>query len=81
MKRGKSRKHRYGSGKKNITLRELYDKYNGTCQGPCGRHIPFNEATREHYVPRSLGGSNKRKNLKLYCWSCNQLKADAMPRV
>lgn len=83
MKRGRKRRQRYtrNKGRRNITLRDLYNKYNGTCQGPCGRQIPFSEATKEHYIPRSRGGSNKRQNLKLFCWNCNQIKADAMPRV
>jgi 5-methylcytosine-specific restriction endonuclease McrA len=60
---------------KKLTLVELWKKYNGECQG-CYRHISLAEATRDHKTPLSKGGSNKRKNIQLMCFTCNQIKAD-----
>lgn len=31
--------------------------------------------TIDHRVPRSLGGSNDRDNLRPCCWRCNQVKS------
>ena len=67
------KRHRYTS--KGVTIRALWQKYNGVCQG-CHRHIDIGEATRDHKHPKSRGGSNKRKNLQLMCRLCNQIKAD-----
>jgi 5-methylcytosine-specific restriction endonuclease McrA len=71
--KGKKRS-RYTS--KGMTLRELWLKHNGVCQG-CSRHISMCEATRDHKRPKSRGGSNKRKNLQLLCYSCNQIKGNS----
>jgi len=37
----------------------------------CKKWISFEEATIEHVQPRSLGGKNNKKNLKLACRPCN----------
>jgi hypothetical protein len=37
---------------------------------------PGAQRTLDHYMPRSLGGSNEPKNLRLACYSCNHAKAD-----
>lgn len=39
-----------------------------------------NGATVDHVIPRSLGGGNRIHNLKLACRSCNEAKANMMPR-
>jgi len=70
-KRSNIKRHRYTN--KGVTLRELWNKYNGVCQG-CYRHIDISEATRDHKRPKIRGGSNKRKNLQLLCYLCNQVK-------
>jgi len=36
-------------------------------------------ATLDHYIPRSKGGHNGRRNLVLACLPCNSDKADMMP--
>lgn len=35
-----------------------------------------NTVTRDHIVPRSAGGSSKRRNIALACELCNQAKGD-----
>lgn len=37
------------------------------------------EATVDHVIPRSRGGSNKMSNLVTACVPCNQGKADKLP--
>jgi len=45
----------------------------------CGRQIAPYEATVDHYIPRALGGSNRKENLKPACRPCNQAKGDKLP--
>jgi hypothetical protein len=35
--------------------------------------------TRDHVVPRALGGSNRASNMAWACYECNQLKGDMSP--
>ena len=37
-----------------------------------------NNLTREHIIPKSLGGSRKRMNLGYACIDCNQTKDDLL---
>jgi hypothetical protein len=51
----------------------------GNCCYYCGR--PFTKkrpATIDHFVPRSRGGSNDLRNLRLACIECNHRKADGV---
>lgn len=64
------------SSRGKVSLQELYRRDGGVCS-KCDRHISINEATRDHTKPRSKGGSNKRANMKLMCYQCNQIKADS----
>jgi 5-methylcytosine-specific restriction endonuclease McrA len=81
----RSRKHikryRYSSKGKptRISLQEIYQRDNGICAG-CGFPVDYSQATRDHRIPKSRGGSNKLKNLQLMCRSCNQFKADTLVR-
>lgn len=35
---------------------------------------PKSYATIEHVIPRSKGGTNAQTNLKLSCWTCNNVR-------
>ena len=61
-----------------VSLKSLYKHYRGVCQY-CMRDIPFHEATRDHYHPKSKGGTDHDFNLVLACKRCNRLKGDAFP--
>ncbi len=61
-----------------VSLRTLYKLYKGVCQY-CLREIPFSEATKDHYYPKSKGGTNHEFNLVLACKRCNRIKGDAFP--
>jgi len=30
--------------------------------------------TKDHKIPKSLGGTDDEKNMQVCCWTCNQLK-------
>ena len=42
-------------------------------------YCPGPAETRDHYVPRSKGGSNDLDNLRPACRPCNSIKGDMMP--
>lgn len=37
--------------------------------------------TKDHIIPKSLGGSNNKKNYQLYCVDCNADKADTIDNL
>lgn len=45
------------------------------CKAILGEH----EATLDHKIPRSMGGTNEASNLLLSCRQCNKKKSDLMP--
>lgn len=55
----------------------LCNLYRGLC-AYCGRHIGM-RGTVDHYVPKALGGTNERSNLRWCCFECNRDKADMPP--
>jgi 5-methylcytosine-specific restriction endonuclease McrA len=61
--------------KNNKINRDLYNKYGGRCVY-CGNPVTFQEATKDHRVPKSKGGGNFKYNLLLACKDCNQYKGD-----
>ena len=70
---------------KGITLKKLFDKYNGVCQ-ICGEPCDYNDyyirangvfvagdkyPSKDHIVPLSMGGKHSWKNLRLAHRNCN----------
>jgi 5-methylcytosine-specific restriction endonuclease McrA len=56
-----------------ILTRDLY-----TCQY-CGNKLSNSTGTRDHIMPKSLGGPNSWSNLVACCWPCQEKKADRHP--
>lgn len=71
---------RTGSLQRKIPLTRLYDRCGGICY-LCKRHIPVEEATRDHHLPAVLGGPYEWYNFRLACVSCNQKRAQGLDRV
>jgi 5-methylcytosine-specific restriction endonuclease McrA len=46
----------------------------------CLREYPLSEATRDHKIPRSRGGSSDQRNLVLCCGECNSQKGSLTPQ-
>lgn len=61
-----------------LSLKDIYNLYKRTCQY-CLKKIPYSEATRDHYFPKSKGGTNLDINLVLSCKSCNAKKDSLFP--
>lgn len=57
-----------------------YKKYRGRC-AYCQRKLEKDEATLDHIVAVSLGGSNSRSNLALACLECNRTKGNTTPQL
>jgi hypothetical protein len=47
------------------------------CRSPL--MVPASSFTTDHYLPRALGGSDKKWNKVASCRPCNEAKADALP--
>lgn len=62
-----------------LTQRNLFSRDNQTCQY-CGRHkteLRKNEKlTRDHVLPRDLGGKDEWENVVAACNTCNNKKAN-----
>lgn len=46
----------------------------------CGKQLTYEDATLDHVIPRSRGGSGALNNLVTACKPCNQWKDDKMMR-
>ena len=55
--------------------RKLWVDQDRRC-GWCGKEIAFADATIEHLLPLSAGGSNYITNLICACWQCNHIRKD-----
>ena len=53
---------------------EIFGRDNWVCQY-CGERIIEKNATLDHYLPRSKGGTNDKANLKTCCLVCNGIKS------
>lgn len=56
-------------------LAVIHRDFNGIC-ALCGKAVDIADASRDHIVPRSRGGSNARDNIQLTHKHCNNLKGD-----
>ncbi len=57
-------------------VRRKIARRDGSCCCYCGWFLPTH-GTIEHYVPKSLGGSNRMDNLKIACKPCNQKRGNS----
>jgi 5-methylcytosine-specific restriction endonuclease McrA len=69
-----------------ITLKKLYKKYDGVCQG-CGYKMTFDidpnddlYPSIDHIIPISKGGNHSWDNVQLMCRRCNYMKSDKLER-
>jgi len=46
----------------------------------CGKNLTKDNATVDHYMPKSKGGSGKKENLRIACKNCNVKKDSKLPR-
>lgn len=65
------------SDKRN-TKAVLYKKYKARC-AYCNSQMKYVDATLDHWLPKALGGDNRRENLRLACVPCNTAKGDMHP--
>jgi len=61
-----------------LSTRAVFKLYKGICQY-CLKKIPYSQATKDHYYPKSLGGTNHDFNLVLACKKCNCIKDSQFP--
>lgn len=69
------KKVRRMSSKEARRKRAQVSRRDGSCCCYCGWFLPTH-GTIEHYVPKSLGGSNHNDNLKIACKPCNQARGN-----
>lgn len=56
----------------------IYERDGRRCRF-CTKHLQFHQASLDHYLPRSKGGTNDIFNLILSCKKCNKLKKSSIP--
>lgn len=56
-----------------ISRKSLYKLFSGICFY-CQKPITFEESTRDHFIPKIRGGSNRKDNIVLACGPCNRDK-------
>lgn len=70
-----------------VEMLAAYEAQDGIC-AICGRLMPhprkfeqrnLKRPTREHVIPRSLGGLDELGNIVASCWGCNSRKSDSPP--
>ena len=66
------------SSDKRRTFAWLRDRYRSRC-AYCECPLTHREDTIDHFMPKALGGTNDRENLRLACNPCNEEKADMHP--
>lgn len=61
-----------------MPLAELWTAKGGLC-ALCGQPMPLADASRDHVIPRSMGGSSSARNLRLTCTACNNARGNKFP--
>jgi hypothetical protein len=54
--------------------RSIFERDKWTCQY-CGETVSGDNATLDHYIPQSKGGSHTKENLRTCCLLCNAIKS------
>ncbi|HLE81912.1 MAG TPA: HNH endonuclease [Dehalococcoidia bacterium] len=57
-----------------LKRREIFERDRWTCQY-CGERVTEKNATLDHFVPQSKGGSPTKDNLRTACLDCNSTKS------
>jgi len=66
------------STEKNRYFREhLYARDNGRC-AVCGEHVEFDDMELDHVIPRTLGGEDHPRNLRVTHQRCNRSKGSKL---
>ncbi len=68
----------YNQKRRRVTLKDMCTITQFTCQ-ICHKKHPYEDLTREHIVPRALGGTNDLSNLTITCKKCNNKKGHIHP--
>lgn len=64
------------SARKRRAKRELFAGAEYARCAHCDVLLAFDEATLDHVKPKSLGGTDRRSNLRLSCLPCNQRRSN-----
>lgn len=72
----------YGRRKipRKVNLDWLYRKYRGICW-ICRKHVSRDQASRDHILPESLGGSSNKENIALAHKDCNSKRGNGYREV
>ena len=65
--------------KKNLKS-EVWSKSNGLC-AKCGKAIPDDKQTIDHFIPKYHGGTDDFRNLIPLCKACNRAKGSRLMSV
>lgn len=66
---------RQGSSYYSKPLERIHSDFKGIC-ALCGRYVELKDASRDHIIPRSMGGGNGRDNIQLTHKTCNNRKGN-----
>lgn len=55
----------------------VFRRDGGTCRF-CGHPLTMREATLDHIIPWSAGGSDNAANLRILCWPCNERRSNRL---
>ncbi|NLO83054.1 MAG: HNH endonuclease [Clostridiales bacterium] len=56
----------------------IYERDERKCRF-CSKHLKYHQASLDHYLPKSQGGTNDVFNLILSCKNCNNTKKSSVP--